>query len=345
MATCPVLAIVCPVHNEAVTIPLFFGRLRPVIDAVAGRYAVQLVFLNNASTDASLEAIARLRRHYPETYVVSMSRNVGYQRSLDCGLRTVTGDLFVVIDVDCEDPPELILDFLATHERGYDIVYGERVDRPEPVPVKAARKLFYRLLRGIADEEIILDMAEFSLFTREVRDAVIEENTSFPFIRAAIGRVGFRRAAIPFARQHRVAGTSHYNLVSMSVFAMAGILASSTLLLRLPLYVLPAWMALLGGLGAGFVETGSPWLALAAALVFAGYVGAALAFTALYVARSYKNGLHRPNAFIDRRNSVLQSTVTDRGNVTRLRPILSVTTDPAIRPREPASLRDQVGAD
>ena len=272
-----------------------------------------------------------------------MSRKSGPRRAR-CGA-TVTGDLFVVIDyVAAKKPPEFVLDFWRRRRARLRHRLWRARRCPEPVPVKAARKLFYRLLRGIADEEIILDMAEFSLFTREVRDAVIEENTSFPFIRAAIGRVGFRRAAIPFARQHRVAGTSHYNLVSMSVFAMAGILASSTLLLRLPLYVLPAWMALLGGLGAGFVETGSPWLALAAALVFAGYVGAALAFTALYVARSYKNGLHRPNAFIDRRNSVLQSTVTDRGNVARLRPILSVTTDPAIRPREPASLRDQVGA-
>jgi hypothetical protein len=167
------------------------------------------------------------------------------------------------------------------------------------------RHWFYRLLQAVADDEILLDMAEFSLFTREVRDAVVQENSSFPFLRASIARVGFRRAKIPFKRQRRIAGQSHYNLVRMTLFAVAGILAASTLLLRLPIFILPFWLAALTALCLGFGATGSAWYAAWALLLTAAYLGTTAAVTALYVARTYKNGLIRPNAFIDRANSVL----------------------------------------
>ncbi len=301
----PSLAILCPVYNEEAAIPLFVARILPVMRTLEPRYRVRLVFLNNASTDASLARIAAAKTAWPETYVISMSRNAGYQASLECGLRHVDADLFVIIDVDCEDPPELISAFVATHEQGFDIVYGERTDRPEPRPLKAARKFFYRLLRKIADEDIILDMAEFSLFTREVRDAILDDKSSFPFLRASISRVGFRRAAIPFARQRRVAGTAHYNLLSMSIFAIAGLLSASTLLLRLPIYVLPFWFLALCVLGVLAVAAHSGWAALAGLLLFAAYTGSSIAFMALYLARTYKNGLQRPNALIDRKRSDL----------------------------------------
>src|SRR3954462_3774281 len=203
------LTILSPVYNEEEAIPLFWGRLRPVLVKLSRDYKVDLVFLNNASTDGTLQEIERVREEWPQAYVITMSRNVGYHASLECGLRNTKGDVFVPIDVDCEDPPEMILEFVDRHRQGHDIVYGERVDREEPKTLKGARKLFYRLLHAVSDDEIILDMAEFSLFTREVRDAVLNENSSYPFLRAAIGRVGFRRAAIPFKRQKRIAGRTH----------------------------------------------------------------------------------------------------------------------------------------
>jgi len=309
----PLITILCPVYNEDRVVPLFFERIQPVIEKLAEHYMVHLLFLNNASRDRTPQQIEKIKEVWPSTYLITMSRNVGYHASLECGLRNAAGDLFVFIDVDCEDPPEMILEFVEKYEQGYDIVYGERVDRDESKAMKRARKFFYRLLRAVADEEILLDMAEFSLFTKEVRDAILYENTSFPFLRASIARVGFRRAAIPFKRQKRIAGSTHYNLVRMSIFAIAGILSASTLFLRLPIYLLPFWLFSLLFLAMGYVSTHSPWLGVAAFLVFAAYIGATMAFTAMYVARTYKNGLHRPNAFIDRSRSILQPAVHEAG--------------------------------
>ena len=309
----PLITILCPVYNEDRVIPLFFGRIHPVIAKLSERYSVHLLFLNNASHDQTAQQIEKIREIWPATYLITMSRNVGYHASLEFGLRNAAGNLFVFIDVDCEDPPEMLLDFVEKHEQGFDIVYGERVDRDEFVPIKKARKVFYRLLHAVADDEILLDMAEFSLFTKEVREAVLDENTSYPFLRASIARVGFRRAAIPFKRHKRIAGRTHYNLFQMSIFAIGGILSASTLFLRLPIYLLPFWILALLVLGAGYIGTHSPWLALSAFVLFAAYLGGTLAFTALYVARTYRNGLQRPNAFIDRSRSFLQPQFSGSG--------------------------------
>jgi polyisoprenyl-phosphate glycosyltransferase len=294
----PVLAILVPVYNEEQVVPLFFGRMEPVLDHLQQAYRPQLIFLNNASSDSTLAAIESVRSRYDDTYVLTLSRNVGYQRSLEFGLRHCHADLFVFIDVDCEDPPEMILDFVARHRDGYDIVYGERVDRVEIASVKLMRKIFYRLLRAIADEDIVLDMAEFSLMTAEVRDAIVEDRSSFPFIRASIGRVGFRRLGIPYRRHPRIAGTTHYNFWGMTTFAVGGLLSASTLLLRVVTYALPLWIAIMGSL-AWFAGHGDS--AASAALHFVGfaYCGTALSFIAIYLARIYKNTLGRPNAFLD----------------------------------------------
>ena len=302
----PRLAILCPCHNEEAVVGPFFTRMLPVMRNLSAAYRVDLVFLNNASTDDTLTRILALRHDWPNVYVITTSRNVGYQRSIDCGLRNARGDLFLIIDIDCEDPPELLPEFVRKFEEGFDIVYGERVDREEPAAIKRLRRYFYRILKSLADEEIILDMAEFALFSAEVRDAIAKDATSFPFVRASIGRVGFRRCGIPFKRQKRIGGESHYNLLGMTVFAVAGILSSTTLFLRLPIYLLPVWLAALAGLIVHFASTGAAWAAAAATILFAAYVGATLAFVSLYVARTYKDGLARPNALIDRRNTYAQ---------------------------------------
>lgn len=300
------LTIICPVYNEAKVVPLFFNRMKPVIDGLSDKYDVSLTFTNNASSDNTLEEIAKLQEEHPNVYVISLSANVGYQRSLECGLRTSKGDLFGFIDVDCEDPPEMILEFIKAYESGYDIVYGERLDRDEAEYVKLMRKIFYRILRAVADEEVILDMAEFSLMTAEVRDAIMQDNTSYPFIRASIGRVGFKRKGIPYRRQKRIAGQSNYNFFGMTKFAIAGILSSSTLLLRLPIYSLPFWLLLVTSLSLARIFFDSKVLDAALILSFATYLGATVSFIAIYVARIYKNTLGRPNYTINRKSSRMQ---------------------------------------
>lgn len=302
----PRLTVICPVCNEESTVRIFFERIQPVLAQLSDKYDCALVFTNNASTDGTVDAILKIRESHPYVYLITISKNVGYQNSLECGLRTAKGDVFVFIDVDLEDPPEMILDFVNWHEQGYDIVYGDRRDRSEPYIIKSGRKIFYRVLKAVADDDVILDMAEFSLMASHVRDAVVKDHTSFPFIRASIGRVGFKRKGLPYKRHKRVGGQSHFRFLGMAHFAIAGILSSSTLFLRLPIYTLPIWLLTLTALAVARVYLDSRWLDVCILLAVCSYLGTAISFIAIYVGRTYKNSLGRPNYVIDQKNSYLQ---------------------------------------
>jgi polyisoprenyl-phosphate glycosyltransferase len=302
----PKLTIICPVFNEEAALPVLFERVAAVLDAIAGRYSGEILFVNNGSSDRSLELMRGFAARRQGVYAATLSRNMGYQRAVECGLRSAKSDLLMVLDADCEDPPEMIRDFLAEYEKGYDVVYGERVDRPEGALMKWLRRVFYRLTRALGDDEVVLDMAEFALITAEVRDAIVADGNSFPFFRASIGRVGFRRIGLPYKRQARVAGETHYNLINMTKFAVAGILSSTTLFLRLPIYLLPFWLLAVAACGASWLASGSTQAALALLVLTCGYFGATAAFIAIYVARIYKNTLGRPNYVIDRKLSWLQ---------------------------------------
>lgn len=300
------LTIIVPVFNEATVIPLFFRRIKPVIESIEKKYRVNLLFLNNASTDSSYEVISEIRGNFKYVHLITLSSNVGYQKSIECGLRNAIGDVFVVIDVDCEDPPEMILQFVDYYEKGFDLVYGLRIDRAENSFIKMCRKIFYHVVRKVSDDEILLYMAEFALLTSEVRDATISSLDSFPFLRSSMARVGFKRIGIAYKRQSRIAGKTHYNLYGMTVFAIASILSSTTLPLRLPLYLLPLWMLSSFFLLWAYLVSNSMVYLLFLVLIVCTYVGGALSAIAIYLARTYKNGLQRPNYFIHGRYSFLQ---------------------------------------
>ena len=198
----------------------------------------------------------------------------------------------------------MILDFLKKYEEGNDIVYGERVNRPEGFIIKKMRNLFYRVLKFFSDDEIILNMAEFSLFTNEVKEHLIEENSSFPFLRSAISRVGFDLKAIPYSRNERFAGKSNYNFYSMLKFAVAGILASTTLPLRFPIYFFPFWLGISTFLLLGSTNNELLWKYFIFFSII--YLVLILSFVSIYLARIYKNGLMRANAYLVGKKSKIQ---------------------------------------
>jgi polyisoprenyl-phosphate glycosyltransferase len=302
------ITILCPVFNEEAAIPIFYDRLSKSVAPLRDKYTIELIFTNNASSDRSLEVIRQIHGTDSSVQAITLSRNFGYQASLLCGLHHARGDAIVIIDVDCEDPPEMIPEFVAGWESGHDIVYGRRDKRPESVFTQLARKTFYRLTRLIADYDFILDMAEFSLFTSRVRDEVVKNRSTFPFIRTELGFVGFRRHGISYTRQTRVQGKTHYNYVRMTQFAIGGILSSSTFLLRLAVYVgLPLALANLVALIVGCFVPNLPGLPQIY-LLDATYGIAVLSILSTYLARVHKDGIQRPLFIVDWDNSLFDKT-------------------------------------
>ena len=295
----PLVSIICPVYNEERAIPLFYERLTVAAAPLSDKYDFELIFTNNRSVDRTLDAIQTLREKDRKVQVITLSRNFGYQASVLAGINYSAGDATVVIDVDCEDPPEMLPLFIAKWEEGYDIVYGLRANRPEPRALIFMRKLFYRLLRLMADTDIVLDMAEFALVSARVRNVMCDNKNTFPFLRAEIGYSGFLRYGITYDRQQRTVGKSYYNLWGMFMFAVAGILSVSTFPIRMAVYAWPLIAVanvMLLVLDLAGVSASAFKILVALDLVY----GITLLTThGAYLARIYKNIIARPVFIID----------------------------------------------
>src|SRR5437773_12268000 len=196
------LAIIVPVHNELGNIAPFYERTSAVLESLPA-ISWKMVFVNDGSDDGSLERICELRAKDERVKVISLSRDFGYHAVLLAGLSLISADRYAMIDVDCEDPPELLRDFHAAIEAGADVAYGIRSNRVGPVLVTFFRRVFYYLNRGIADSDIVVWLAEFAMITRQVRGAVVAPRTTYVFRRAGGGYVGCSRVRGPCGRPAR----------------------------------------------------------------------------------------------------------------------------------------------
>lgn len=309
------VTIVCPVFNEEKAVPLFYARLVEALKSAEAKVEFEILFVNNRSTDSTEAQVLALREKDPRVQLFTMSRNFGYQASISAGMFHASGDAIVNIDVDCEDPPELIPTFIERWLGGADIAYGIRARREEFVLMHLARKMFYRVIKRVSDHEIVLDMAEFFLVDRRVRDYVLSTRSTFPFVRGQVGYVGFKREGIAYKREKRIIGETHYNLFSAIRFGVAGILSSSTMPLRLLAYVGVALAVL--DLAAGIGAVALPfdpaigtefWVRIGLVMILAhlGWVVLALGVIAIYLARVYKDSIGLPLFVGDTKHSTIQ---------------------------------------
>jgi polyisoprenyl-phosphate glycosyltransferase len=298
------IQVICPVYNEELNVKYFYERYRAVRDHMNDKYRFELSFIDNASADRTSDLIQELRAQDRSVQLITHSRNFGYQASVLCGLTNLQGDAYIVIDADCEDPPELIPEFVKKWEEGYDLVYGDRKWRSENAAVAMARRIFYRLTRKIADSEFIIDMAEFSLFSRRMRDEVLSHASTFPFVRSDLAYAGFRRFGIEYRREPRRFGKTHYNFWRMAMFAISGILSASTFPLRAVVYGgIP--LVTLDVIAAILLIFGTAVSLPAILLINLAFVCLSLVSLALYVARISKDVIGRPVFIVDELRSAL----------------------------------------
>ena len=305
------VTIVCPVFNEEKAVPLFYERLVKALVPTETKVRYEILFVNNRSTDGTEAAVMALHGKDPRVQLLTLSRNYGYQASISAGMRHASGDASVNIDVDCEDPPELIPQFIERWMAGADIAYGIRAQREEFILMHLARKMFYRLTKRVSEHEIVLDMAEFFLIDRRVKEHVLSTRSTFPFVRGQVGYVGFRREGIAYKREKRIIGETHYNLLSAIRFGVAGILSSSTWPLRFLAYVGAALFALDLIVAVVFVAWASlpieqtlRWFAAGVA-VHLGWLVFSVGTLGIYLARVYKDTIGLPLYVADQKHSTI----------------------------------------
>lgn len=225
------ITFVLPIYNEAGNIPWLYERLDRVSAGL--EYGVEIIFINDGSTDNSLELLNAIQRQDPRAIVIDLARNFGHQLAVTAGLDAATGDAVIILDSDMQDPPELCVELIERWEEGFDVVYAQRRTRKDTVFKKWTAAAFYRLLGRVADVDIPPNTGDFRLMDRRVVDEVNKYREHDRFLRGMVSHVGFSQVAVQFDRDERFTGTSGYPLRKMLKLAADGILGFSTFPLTL----------------------------------------------------------------------------------------------------------------
>lgn len=300
------ISIVVPMYFEEAVASQCHERLTSVMAELGPSFGYELIYVNDGSQDRTpqiLNDIAAADRH---VRVIHFSRNFGHQNAVTAGILHARGEAVVLIDADLQDPPELIPEMIARWQEGFEVVYATRSARAgESAFKRRTAEWYYRLLDHLSDTPIPRNTGDFRLMDRKVVEAFRQMPEKNKFIRGMVSWIGFRQTALPYERQQRLAGETHYTLQKMVKLAMDGILSFSTRPLKLvtglgAATVLISFAVLLYALIQKFRgNTDAGWASLMTAITFfAGVQLVSLGIIGEYIGRIYDESKNRPSYII-----------------------------------------------
>ena len=232
----PFLSIVVPVFNESQALDLFFDRISPILDSTGFDY--EILCVNDGSRDDTLVRLSEIRATNPRLKILDLSRNFGKEPALTAGLEHSSGDIVIPIDVDLQDPPELIPKMIEKWHEGYEVVLGVRADRSTDSFMKRfTANSFYRLFGRISQVEMPSNAGDFRLMDRRVVDALKHLPERTRFMKGLFAWLGFKTTSIEFKRENRSAGEGKWGGWKLWNFALDGIFSFSTAPLRIWTYI------------------------------------------------------------------------------------------------------------
>ena len=229
------ITVIIPILNEENNIIPLSEKLIPILN----RYTdYEIIFIDDGSSDQTLQKVKQLRKNDKHINYISFSRNFGHQHALKAGFDHATGDCVISMDADLQHPPELIPEMVDKWLEGYEIVYTIRNDKKStPFLKRKTARLFYRLLNLISNVCILNGTADFRLLDRSVVEIMRRMNEASPFYRGLIPWTGFKQYGLPYEPRKRLAGKSKYSFRKMCIFALGGITSFSTIPLRLATFL------------------------------------------------------------------------------------------------------------
>ena len=304
------LSVVVPCFNEQEAIPLFYRETTSVLQKIHCDY--EILFVNDGSKDHSLQVIETLSGKDSRVKYFSFSRNFGKEAAMLAGMEYATGDLVVIMDVDLQDPPALLPEMLeAIEKEGYDSVATRRVSRNgEPLLRSFFARIFYILIHKLSDADIVDGARDYRMMTRQMVDSILELNEYHRFSKGIFGWVGYETKWLDYENIERVAGETKWSFWKLLKYALEGIIAFSTLPLRvvsffglafsgfafLLLLVIVFRRMLFGDPVAGWASTMSVIILVSGLqMIFLGIMGE-------YLARTYMETKARPKYFVKKKN-------------------------------------------
>ena len=239
------VALIVPVYNEEDTIATFVSTVESKLEPILEH--LEIVFVDDGSKDKSAQIIEELMEHNERIALIKLSRNFGKEAAMTAAIDMCDADALIPIDVDLQDPPELVLEFVKIwREQGVDTVYGKRVDRSSDSETKRISSGgFYYVFNKLSGRvKIPENVGDFRLIDSKIIQTVRNLNESNRFMKGLYAWPGFTSCEVDYVRPERSAGTTKWNYWKLWNFALDGIVSFSSLPLRVWSYI---------GAGVGFL--------------------------------------------------------------------------------------------
>ena len=273
----PLVSVVLSFRNEADNLQTLIARLHAMFSGQPVEY--ELLFVNDASTDRSLEILLGERERNPRIKILNLSRRFGVAEAALAGMAAASGDAIVYLDADLQDPPEVIPALLERWRSGADVVHTVRTKRHGDNRLKMwATRIAYRIIQGGSSIELPIDAGDFKLLSRNAIDHLLRLRESDPYLRGLVVWLGFNQAIVPYERSARHAGRTHFPFFSRNPWKT--FVLGMTSFSFLPIYLCGA-LALLGLAAAAVLTTGAVALA-ARASPLAGPIALVAVLTAFW---------------------------------------------------------------
>jgi glycosyltransferase involved in cell wall biosynthesis len=234
----PLLSIVVPMKNEEDAVVPFLARMKRVLDGLRLAEGWEIVFVDDGSSDHTLALVLEANRNDARIRGLSLSRNFGKEAALTAGLDFTTGQVVVPIDVDMQDPPEVIGEMIAKWRTGYEVVYGVRRSREsDGIAKRMTADWYYRARNWLSKDKIPMHAGDFRLLDRRVIEVIKAMPERNRFMKGLFSWSGFRTAAVEYDRVEREHGATKYNYFKLWSLALDGITSGSTVPLKMWSYV------------------------------------------------------------------------------------------------------------
>ncbi|KEI34621.1 glycosyl transferase, family 2 [Francisella sp. W12-1067] len=219
-------SIIIPVKDESEGLEQLFSRLIPIAEQLPTKY--ELIFVNDGSTDSTLELLLEKQKNHNEIKVVDLSRNFGKESALYAGFANCSGDAAISIDADLQDPPELILEMVDYWLKGYEVVTAVRENRDtDTAAKKGSAGLFYKLMNRISETKLTPNAGDYRLLNRAAINAFLELKEKVRFNKGLLSWIGFHEKLVYHTREGRAAGQTKWNYWKLFKFSIDGITSFS----------------------------------------------------------------------------------------------------------------------
>lgn len=305
--------IIVPCYNEADGLELFYSETMKTLQKlqkhpeifsnIQKKYSFRFLFVNDGSSDATLEVMSSLARRFPRISYLSFSRNFGKEAAMYAGLQASTADYVIIMDADLQHPPALIPQMIASLEAGHDCCAAMRTSRKGESPIRSFfSRSFYHINNQLTDVTLAYGAVDYRMMTRQMVDAILKLCEVQRFSKGIFAWVGFDTEWIPYENVERTVGTSKWSFRSLSRYAIDGITSFSVVPLRilsvfggiisfaafLYIVITLAQTFLYGISVPGYVTT------LCAVLFLGGLIELSLGILGEYIAHIYLETKHRP---------------------------------------------------